>query len=197
MTDNEEIIYPNPSGGPIFYIRVFYGNAGNEYDLWWDDQTQPDDCYEVNNDRSMAYDLSYHEGAWLSTLGCSGIQSDSDYYQIYVDQDFIHVRCTFTHAAGDIDLQLEDASGNPLMASRSVTDNEEIVFDARGRAPATYYILVHYGDQGNAYDLWWDDLAFDPTTLEPAGLLDLCTRCFSGQTDYRELFQRSLNWKRD
>jgi hypothetical protein len=36
VSDNEYIDYVVPSGG-YYYIKVYYDNAGNYYDLWWDD----------------------------------------------------------------------------------------------------------------------------------------------------------------
>ncbi len=40
-TDNEYINYVVPSGGMYYYIRVYRNNAGNAYDLWWDDLYVP------------------------------------------------------------------------------------------------------------------------------------------------------------
>ena len=36
-TDNEYIDYVVDPAGGTYYIRVYYDDAGNEYDLWWDD----------------------------------------------------------------------------------------------------------------------------------------------------------------
>ena len=35
ITDNEYIDYEVPAGGD-YYLKVYYDNAGNQYDLWWD-----------------------------------------------------------------------------------------------------------------------------------------------------------------
>ena len=55
---------------------------------------------------------------------------------------------------------LIDASGNILASSTSTTDNEHIDRDVSldGYNGGTFYIQVYYGNAGNQYDLWWDDL---------------------------------------
>lgn len=83
-----------------------------------------------------------------------GIQAEDDWYRIYVTSSFqlVSVYLRFTHADGDIDIILYDASGDPLASSWSVTDNETInhIVSTGG----TYYQRVHYGNKRNAYNLW-------------------------------------------
>lgn len=117
-----------------------------------------DDAYEPNNTLSEAYDLSSKEKNWLSTIAGLGMQADDDWYKISVTPGYTHVQvdCRFTDADGDIDIQLIDASGTVLAISQSITDNEFINYVVPN--DGTYYIRVFYGDKGNTYDLWWDDL---------------------------------------
>jgi hypothetical protein len=120
-----------------------------------------DDNYEPNNDMASAYDLSSNEYTWLSSIAGLGIQADDDWYEIYVTHTYqrVVVDLRFTDADGDIDLELVDASGTTLASSRSVTDNEYI--DYTVPASGTYYIRVYYGNAGNTYDFWWDDIYSD------------------------------------
>ena len=37
MTDDEHIDYTVPGSG-TYYILVYFDDAGNSYDLWWDDR---------------------------------------------------------------------------------------------------------------------------------------------------------------
>ena len=60
------------------------------------------------------------------------------------------------HAAGDIDLQLIDSHGKIIAYSNSITDDENIF--RLVPVGGTYYIRVYYDDEGNNYDLWWDDV---------------------------------------
>ncbi len=120
----------------------------------------PDDNYEENDTLATAYDLSTMETDWLSTIDGNGIQADSDWYQIFVNpgDEEVKVEAQFTHSEGNIDLALYNSSGTVLASSESTTDDESIdhVVPAGG---INYYISVYGGNQGNLYDLWWDDIA--------------------------------------
>ncbi len=118
-----------------------------------------DDNYEENDTLATAYDLSTMETVWLSTIDGYGIQSDSDWYQIDVTPGDLEVivDAQFAHSEGDINIALYDSAGIMISSSESTTDDEyiDIVVPVGG----TYYIEVYYGDQGNQYDLRWDDNA--------------------------------------
>lgn len=68
----------------------------------------------------------------------------------------MRINLQFTHADGDIDMALYDASGNFIDSAVSETDNELI----ETPAPAgIYYLEIEpYSGFGNTYDLWWDDV---------------------------------------
>ena len=155
-TDDESIKYDVSSGG-IYYIRVYYDNEGNQYNLWWDD-LRSDDDYEENDSKTTAYDLSNHERTWLNTISGYGVQADDDWYEIEVTPGYqrVQIDCQFTDSAGDIDIQLYDSSGTKLASSSSFTDDEWIEFDVS--SGGTYYIRVYYDNERNTYNLWWDDI---------------------------------------
>ena len=159
-SDNEHIVYTVPTGGAYYYIVVYYGNQGNQYDLWWDDVQPPnDDLYEENDTLATAYDLSSQEGVWLSAINGYGIQADADWYRIDVTPGYerVAIYAQFTHSEGDIDINLYDASGTLLAYSISASDDEYIDYMVP-TGGAYYYIAVYYGNQGNQYDLWWNDI---------------------------------------
>jgi hypothetical protein len=174
VTDDEHIDFAAcpELGGPGFgtyYIRVYFGNDCNSYDLWWDDVSEAgctgggcatDDAYEENDTQGAAH--AFGEQTLLSTISGFGVQCDDDWYEITADNDRIVVDCTFSDAAGDIDISLHDAAGTVLDSSSSITDDEHIEFvvcpEQGGPGFGTYYIRVHFGDAGNDYDLWWDDV---------------------------------------
>jgi hypothetical protein len=154
-TDDEFIDHEVPGPG-TYYIRVYGQDAGNPYDLWWDDR-QEDDAYEENDTLATAWHPGTNwENTWLFDLGGLGIQADEDWYRIDVGSDHVQVDVQFTDADGDIDVCLVDESGGQLACSVSTTDNEFIDHVVPG--PGTYYIRVYFDDAGNTYDLWWDDL---------------------------------------
>jgi len=136
-----------------------------------------DDAYEENDTLGTAYDLSFWQLTWLSTIAGYGVQADQDWYRIYVTPGYEHVQveAIFSDAQGDIDICLTDGSGIPLDCSTSISDNEsiDVVVPAGG---AYYYIRVYYGNAGNLYDLWWDDIANPPgafnKTAPPNGAIN-------------------------
>lgn len=167
VTDDEQINIPAPEGS--YYLEVYpysSSDAGNTYDLWWDDvadlDDDNDDNYEPNNTLETAYDITGEEQTWLEDIDGLGVANNPDWYKIETGSGFenLEIYLQFTHADGDIDLALYDASGSVITSSTSVTDNEQI----NVAAPAGIYYLEVYplsGAQnaGNTYDLWWDDVA--------------------------------------
>jgi hypothetical protein len=163
VTDDEFIEYTGSVGG-TYYIRVFKGNAGNTYNLWWDDSRE--DAYEENDTLETAWHPGYSwKRMWLSSIDGFGAQADDDWYQIDVDQgsERVKVKCQFTHAEGDIDMEFYDSTGTMLAESSSVNDNE--IIDYTVSTSGAYYVRVFFGNVGNSYDLWWDDLVSGSTTL--------------------------------
>jgi hypothetical protein len=163
-TDDDEFIDHTISSGGTYYIKVSYGNAGNTYNLWWDDLSE--DTYEEND----TFGTAWHPGSdwkrtWLSSIDGVGIQADDDWFQIDVSagSERVKVNCQFTHTEGDIDMALYDSTETLLAESSSVTDNE--VIDYTVSSTGTYYVRVYYGNAGNSYDLWWDDLVSGSITL--------------------------------
>jgi hypothetical protein len=188
-SDDEFIDYVGLFGG-TYYIRVYKGNAGNTYDLWWDDVRE--DSYEENDTLATAW----HPGnnwkrKWLSSIDGFGAQADDDWYQIDVDpgSERVKVKCQFTHAEGDIDMELYDSIGTLLAESSSVNDNE--IIDYTVSNSGTYYVRLFYGNTGNSYDLWWDDLVSGSVTLifglgeTSGGWMEL----FAGDYSHADWFQ--------
>lgn len=120
-----------------------------------------DDAYEENDTLATAYyPGSDWEQQWLSDMDGRGVQADDDWYRIYVSPNYnrVQVNLQFTHADGDIDLRLYDASGNYLSGSVSTNNNEFIDYTVPAEG-GYYYLQVYYADAGNSYNLWWDDIA--------------------------------------
>jgi PKD repeat protein len=117
-----------------------------------------DDNYEENDDFASAYDLSAYEKTWLSTINGYGNQSDDDYYKIYVKpgEERLYVELRFNNSEGDIDIDLYDMDHNLITSSISGSDNEYINFLLK--SSGTYFLYIYFGDAGNQYDLWWEDI---------------------------------------
>ncbi|NIQ05724.1 MAG: hypothetical protein GWO20_08360, partial [Candidatus Korarchaeota archaeon] len=98
----------------------------------------------------------------------NGVQADEDWYEIYVNagSEQLLVNLTFTHANGDIDIQVYNSGGDLVTGSASTTNNEYInyILSTNG----TYYLRIYYwagGGTGNTYDLWWDDVDATPPSV--------------------------------
>jgi hypothetical protein len=157
-TDYEHIDHVVPSSG-IYYLFIFGPNAGNTYDIRWDDTPgiPLDDNYEENDDDGSAYNLSGYESTWLSTINGSGVQLDDDWYEIYMDPGelFLSVDLIFTHVNGNIDVLIYNSSLHLIIGSYSNDDNEFI--DYAVPSYGIYYLLILGNNLGNSYDLLWDD----------------------------------------
>ncbi len=161
-TDDESLVYSNPAEGD-YYLRVYFDNAGNEYDLTWSALSQAeidaipagDDAYEENDQIESAVQIAEAQPRLSSFLGL-GIQKDDDWYSIEVPSGNVGLRveCLFTDAEGDIDFEIYDPLGFPVFIRDSATDNELLVVN--GQVPAgTYNIRVYGPELGNEYDLYW------------------------------------------
>ena len=160
--DIESITYTPPAPGD-YYLCVYYGDEGNEYELTWsaltqaeiDDIPEGDDAYEENDSIGAPYVLAADELRLSSLLGL-GIQKDEDWYQIEIPAGNVGLRleCLFDDSKGDIDFEVYDPLGFPLFVRDSITDNEILVVDTNVPT-GTYKIRVYGPNLGNEYDLYW------------------------------------------
>ncbi|MFX0105623.1 MAG: hypothetical protein ACFE75_09040 [Candidatus Hodarchaeota archaeon] len=118
----------------------------------------PEDSYEPNDYYFEAYDITFNEGMWLSSINGTGTQADYDYYKIDIALGYEHLKAnlTFSNSSGNIDLLLCDNTGFPINGSLSTTDNEYIDFIVP--ISGIYYLLVLGQNASNIYDLWWISL---------------------------------------
>lgn len=169
-SDNEEIEYLNPVAGDYF-IRIYsaelddennHVETGNEYDLVWatldEDEVElvnsAEDAYEDNDVATSAYTLLSNTSR-LSLIDGSATQADDDWYELFVPEDNLglYVECFFDHVDGDIDFEIYDPLGTPIVRRESETDNE--LFDFNGVIPeGTYQIRVYGPGLGSEYDLY-------------------------------------------
>ncbi|MHA2474264.1 MAG: hypothetical protein ACXAES_13640, partial [Promethearchaeota archaeon] len=159
ITDDEFIDIIVPVAGQ-YYIKVYLGNAGNAYNLLWDDMNPLalDDVYEDNDGVSTATNISMYQNMWLSSINELGIQSDDDWFEIYINPGLEHLRvhCIFNNDSGNIDLDLYTSS-MVMVANSWLSGNHEVI-DTVLPSNETYFIRVHYGNGGNVYDLLWQSL---------------------------------------
>ena len=129
-TDNERITSV-VRGGQTYYLRAF-GAAGatlERYDLVVSSQGPAQDLYEPNDTRDEAHDLGstdrHLENVTIHTAG------DEDWFKITTPaMGSLSVVAVFEHSLGNVDLELQDASGQTLAVSDSLDDQERIAIDA-------------------------------------------------------------------
>lgn len=130
----------------------------------------PEDNYEENDDIYSAYDIRTLEALWLSSHNGNGTQWDDDWYIIFLDpgEERLRVELLFSHSAGNIDIEvyrLVDSSYSKVAGSYSMNDNEYLELDIF--PSGDYYLRVNGSNQGNTYDLWWEDLMPHDDWMEP------------------------------
>lgn len=164
--DYEFDIDPSHGSSKTTFKLEIYSNEGH-----WTDSFSiqifisiiDDDSYEENDYYYEAYNLSNYEETYLSSIEGKGIQGDDDWYEISINSEYesLIVDLIFTHAHGDIDIQVYDSNGTQLITlSQTSTDNEYI--DYILPSSGTYYLRVYGDDVGNSYDLWWNYDSYIP-----------------------------------
>jgi len=127
--------------------------------------TQSDDRFEPNDD--------YNESATpeRGTYEDLSLDGEDDFYQLQLEESQeVDVTLAFSHAQGDVDLEIHGPDRTTLNDSMSTTDDERIQFTAP--STGTYYVRVwpFWGDS-TTYDLELEsDQAIQPGS-DSGGLL--------------------------
>jgi hypothetical protein len=98
-----------------------------------------EDGYEENDSAAAARTAA--AGSYDAAV-CSG---DDDWFSILVDGRPLTVTISFTHANGDLDLELTDASGTVLQSSAGTGNSESV---ARTTVSGQRYLVHVYGYRG-------------------------------------------------
>ena len=166
-SQEESVVVPGIAPG-VYFIRIYFGDAGNEYDLWWSAPSQSEisnrieDNYEENDSLGGSFALGTQDQRSLSSIDGNGTQTDEDWYSFVIEEGNFGLRfdLEFTHAEGDIDLEILDSLGNLVALSRSTSNNESINYNA-ALATGTYYARIYGSNVGNQYDFFWVDFNED------------------------------------
>ncbi|HJL17743.1 MAG TPA: hypothetical protein RMH99_18910 [Sandaracinaceae bacterium LLY-WYZ-13_1] len=159
VSDTEEVEYCNSGSAETFYARVFgYTDTDeNSYSLTASVTPDPgmcctDDAGEDDDTRSTARSVSFtpsgdSEEALFMGQVCP---DDDDYVAIEMSgPGTIEALVTFSHADGDLDVDLYDPSGTRVGRADSATDDEMLTVDVAGGGT---YALRIYGFLGSAND---------------------------------------------
>jgi hypothetical protein len=112
----------------------------------------PPDRFEANDSFASATNLGKFNGVDHSGLGLHS-SSDNDYFRFMVAKSgTFNISTVFSHAAGNIDLQIYDAQQRLMAQANSTTNNESITLNLT--ANTTYFVRVLSVEGGvNSYDL--------------------------------------------
>lgn len=115
----------------------------------------PDQIYQdrmpSNNSRDVSSDLGVGPGQHLDGLGIESA-GDEDWYKFeLLRTDSVDVDIRYSHALGNVDLEVYDSTGVNLLGE-SKTDRDRDVVSLVDAPAGTYYIHVT-GDAMNNYDL--------------------------------------------
>ena len=157
-TTNAERISLAERAAGEYFVRVYgYHSATADYTITFD-LPETDgltaDRLEPNNNRNDAREVGQNQ-----TLGDLSIYdaNDEDFFRISVPEGvtgpFVDlVQIQFSHQQGDLDLQLQDATGGDVATSAGLTDEETISLDRL--ASGDYFVRVYgYRSATAGYDI--------------------------------------------
>ncbi|MEL6178232.1 MAG: pre-peptidase C-terminal domain-containing protein, partial [Myxococcota bacterium] len=135
-----------------YTLRVF-GPLGSEasysLDVLTEGSTCDDDPQEDNDSREDATRLDM--GTFTEQAICPG---DDDWYAVELNAgEALTAALAFTHADGDLDLQMVNEAGIVIASSVSLTDNEEATIEPVETAGIVYVRAYGFQDASNTYTL--------------------------------------------
>ena len=151
--DNEQALYVAPAD-TLVLIRVSgLGSAENVYTLnativGCQGPLCVDDAFEDNDvhNAAAALEPGTHEGLAICP-------ADDDWYAIDICAGgTLTAQARFTHARGDLDMELLTTDGDSLESSTSVNDNEAVRY-ASAAGETVLLVMYGYQDAENAYGL--------------------------------------------
>lgn len=140
VSDNEEATIGSVVEGGLYYVRVYgFRGASAPYDLELTridgGTTCVDDSQEPNDSRERARAVTAPRDLNFLQL----CPRDDDWFAFEVqEREVIDVAATFTHADGDVDIEVRDANGAIIARGYSVTDDEAVL--VRAQTAGTYYV---------------------------------------------------------
>ena len=153
-TSNEHVEYDFRDAG-TYYVRCnrFLG-ARADYTL----QLRADpiqyypenDVDQENGSQATADPYGLVQQANLPTaIGRLGGADTRDWYSFdMVDSAQLNIRLLFTHAVGDLDIELRGPNGELLAYSATVTDNEQIYYTVPAGISGTGFVKVEFNSGG-------------------------------------------------
>lgn len=124
-----------------------------------------DDAFEPNDEFETAAPIV--PGTVIEAIVCSGNQ---DHYVVIADDgDELAILSSFSHAEGDLDMQLfREGQTDPLASSQGTSDSEFIAYTIPPGEGGNYIVRVFgFGAASNTYSLQVD--ITDSASFSPSG----------------------------
>jgi hypothetical protein len=141
ITDNEKINYIVPSGGASYYILVYFEDAGNTYDLWWDDQiplsSENDEC---------ADSITAEEGVPFvgSTVSATGTNSSSCVSDGEDALDYLDVWHNYTPVvSGEVTIRTDGSDFDTTLAVFDACGGTELACNDDSGSSFTSQIVIN------------------------------------------------------
>jgi len=144
-TPNEDMEIGDLAAG-TYYIKIYgWGGATNSYAMHITRTAfSSDDSYEPNDTKATATNLTSAVIAANGQLTLSNlaiVAGNQDWFKLTLSAtSTINTTVTFTHANGNLDAQIFDASDNSLALGNSTTNNESL--STATLSPGTYYLKI-------------------------------------------------------
>jgi len=144
-TDDESVTFNATQSGDYYVMVYGYNGASAAYDLSY---ATTNDRFELNDNRGDAHALLFGDYDNLRIQN-----GEDDYFAVQLDRgQTLNATTVFDDSTGDLDLWVEDPSGNTMTSSRSVSDDETVL--ATAQQSGTHYVRVEgYRGATAPYDL--------------------------------------------
>ncbi len=201
VRDNEEATVGSVPTAGLYFVRVFgFLGAEADYDLRLNridgGTTCVDDRQEPNDGPQRARATT--PGTQSALRLCP---SDEDWYAFTLtERQIFEVDLTFTHADGDVDVEILDPNQARIGRGFSVRDNESVA--VRAGVAGTYLVRVFSFQSGidNAYDMTTRVLSADnclEDDFEQNDTREQARRIFTGDTEGLGLCQEANQTEED
>jgi Lysyl oxidase/Bacterial pre-peptidase C-terminal domain len=141
--------------GETYYIKVygFGGDTNPDYQLLIDGPAIPPDAYEPNDSFATAYDFGTTEHFAAAGLSIHASGND-DYYKLMAPATGpLFIDLSFTHALGNLDVQVLDAAQNVVASSQSISNQEHLEIAATAGQAYVIHVFGVAGATNAQYDL--------------------------------------------
>ncbi len=165
---DSEVCEASVFGGQTYFVHVygFNGATNPAYDLTLDGPDLIADILEPNDAQLEAFYLGMGQQSYAD-LSIHAANNDDWYRWNSPEDGVVRVAVFYSHEWGDIDLELYDRFGEPLTASASNGDHEELEWEVMTGQEILIRVFGANGTTHRQYELLVEGPVISPDVLEP------------------------------